>query len=177
MKKLRICLQNVREHPKGKRSCYNLPSGNKWDYVSGVLPLLETEKLSPYAMTHLECRNTHEIRQLEPIEDPKAEKQACNDNLYGIFGELEGKSSTYMCLWLGFFVTVPHHFFMNRATIYLCSKGLKLDKWMESIKTGQRGDILVLYRLCLLTDRHCVVHLNRRHLWSTLDYILDDHAI
>ena len=54
--------------PKGKRSHSNLPSGNKWDYVSSVLPLLETEKLSLYVMTCLKCRDTHEIKQLEPID-------------------------------------------------------------------------------------------------------------
>ena len=79
--------------------------------------------------------------------------------------------------WLGFFVTVHHHFFVNRARIYLKSKGLKLDEWMESIKMGRRGDILVLYRLYLLMDSHCTVHLNRNHLWSSLDYIPDGHTV
>ena len=99
--------------PKGKKSCCNLPSGNKWEYVTSVLPLLETEKLTLHAMSKLECHKTHEIKHMDPIEDPKAEKCACNDDLYRIFGELEGKSATYMHSWLGFFVTVHHQFFVD----------------------------------------------------------------
>ena len=119
----------------------------------------------------------HEIKQLDSIEDPDVEKQAQNDGLYRIFGEMEGKSATYMRSWLGFFVTVHHCFFVSCASVYLRSKGLKLDTWMESIKAGRCGDILVLYGLCLLTDSHCVVHLNRNCVWSSLDYVPEDHTV
>ena len=84
--------------PKGKKSHCNLPSGNRWDYVTGVLPLLETEKLTTHAMTKLECSETHKIKQLDPIDDPEVEHQARNDDLYRIFGEMEGKSTKYMRL-------------------------------------------------------------------------------
>ena len=60
--------------------------------------------------------------------------------------------------------------------MYLKSKGLKLDEWMESIKDGRQGDILVLYGLCLLTDSYCVVHLNRNCIWSSLEYVPEDHT-
>ena len=56
--------------PKGKKSRCNLPSGNQWDHVTGVLPL------STCDVSRLKCRETHEIQQLDPIENPKAEKQA-----------------------------------------------------------------------------------------------------
>ena len=82
-----------------------------------------------------------------------------------------------MCSWLGFFVTVHHRFFVNHASIYLKSKGLKLDEWMENIKMGRHGDILVLYRLCILTDSHCIIHLNRNQLRSSLDYVPDEHTV
>ena len=79
--------------------------------------------------------------------------------------------------WLGFFVTVHCHFFVNWAKIYLNSKGLKLDEWMESITAGRQGDIPGLYGLCLLTDSHCLVHLSRNCTWSLLDDVPGDHSV
>ena len=113
---------------------------------------------------------------MDPTENPNAEKQACND-LYRIFGELEGKLAAYTCSWFGFFVTVHPWFFISRASMYFKSKGLKLHEWMESIKASRQGDILVLYGLCLLTDSHCVVHLYRNHIWSSLEYVPENHTI
>ena len=79
--------------------------------------------------------------------------------------------------WLGFFITVHHWFFTGRACMYLKSKGLKLDEWIESIKQGHCADILALYGLCLLTDSHCVVHLSHNRLWSSLNEPPEDHKI
>ena len=47
---------------------------------------------------------------------------------------------------------------------------------MESVKQGCHADILALYGLCLLTDSHCVVHLSRNRIWSSLDDIPSNHA-
>ena len=38
-----------------------------------------------------------------------------------------------------------------------------------------KGDILVLYTLCMLFDKHVVVHLRRGLVWSTLVDISQDH--
>ena len=78
--------------------------------------------------------------------------------------------------WLGFFMIVHHCFFAGRVSMYLKSKGLKLDEWIKSVKQGHCMDILALYGLCLLTDSHCVVHLSRNRIWSSLDDIPCDHA-
>ena len=79
--------------------------------------------------------------------------------------------------WLNFFVTVHHKFFTSRANVYLKSKGLKLDEWMEGVKNSRRADVLALYGLCQLTDCHCVVHLNQNISWSTLGDAPDEHNI
>ena len=38
-----------------------------------------------------------------------------------------------------------------------------------------KGDIFILYALCMLFDRHAIVHLRNGLVWSTLDIVSDDH--
>ena len=47
---------------------------------------------------------------------------------------------------LGFFMTVHHRFFLERACMYLKSKSFHLDEWMESIKNGRYRDILMVLK-------------------------------
>ena len=62
-----------------------------------------------------------------------------------------------------------------RARRYLASKGLAFDNWMTSITDGMKGDILVLYTLCMLFDKHAIVHLRHGLVWSTLEDLSQDH--
>ena len=50
--------------------------------------------------------------------------------------------------------------FERRAAKYLASKVLTYDNWCDSITQGRKGDVLALYRLCMLFSRHAVVHLH-----------------
>ena len=38
-----------------------------------------------------------------------------------------------------------------------------------------KGDILVLYTLCMLFDKHAIVHLRHGQVWSTLEDLSIDH--
>ena len=51
---------------------------------------------------------------------------------------------------------------------YLASKVLTYDNWYDSITQGRKGDVLALYRLCMLFSCHAVVHLHNNLIWSTL---------
>ena len=62
-----------------------------------------------------------------------------------------------------------------RASRYLASKGLAFDNWMTSITGGMKGDILILYTLCMLFDKHTIVHLRHGMVWSTLADLSQDH--
>ena len=62
-----------------------------------------------------------------------------------------------------------------RARRYLASKGLAFDNWMTSITDGMKGDILVLYTLCMLFDKHAIEHLRHGMVWSTLADLSQDH--
>ena len=46
---------------------------------------------------------------------------------------------------------------------------------MTSITDGMKGDILVLYTLCMLFDKHVIVHLRHGMVWSTLADLSQDH--
>ena len=62
-----------------------------------------------------------------------------------------------------------------RASRYLASKGLAFHNWMTSITDGMKDDILVLYTLCMLFDKHAIVHLRHGMVWSTLVDLSQDH--
>ena len=65
--------------------------------------------------------------------------------------------------------------FERRAAKYLASKVLSYDNWCDSITQGRKGDVLALYRLCMLFSRHAVVHLHNNLIWSTLASIGNNH--
>ena len=51
---------------------------------------------------------------------------------------------------------------------YFKSKGMTLDNWIEGIVAGCKGDVMVLYGLCLLIERHAWVHLKDGKVWTSL---------
>ena len=65
--------------------------------------------------------------------------------------------------------------FERRAGKYLASKVLSYDNWCDSITQGRKGDVLTLYRLCMLFSCHAVVHLYNNLIWSTLASIGNNH--
>ena len=77
--------------------------------------------------------------------------------------------------WLKLFSISNQQNLEVRARRYLASKGLAFDNWMTSITDGMKGDILVLYILCMLFDKHAIVHLRHGLVWSTLEDLSQDH--
>ena len=65
--------------------------------------------------------------------------------------------------------------FERRAAKYLASKVLSYNNWCDSITQGRKGDVLALYRLCMLFSRHAVVHLYNNLIWSTLASLGNNH--
>ena len=62
------------------------------------------------------------------------------------------------------------------ARKYLTSKVLTYENWSDSISDGRKGDILVLYGLCMLLGKHTIVHLHNHLTWSTLSELDSNHA-
>ena len=63
---------------------------------------------------------------------------------------------------------VNRHNFELRASKYLALKVLTFDNWMDRVSEGRKGDILALYGLCMLFEKHAVVHLHNGVIWLTL---------
>ena len=51
------------------------------------------EKMSTHAIKILDCRQTHNLHDLDTVHDEETRKLACNDDPYRIFSELERKPS------------------------------------------------------------------------------------
>ena len=66
-------------------------------------------------------------------------------------------------------IDVHHKYFEKFTHKYLASRGLALIEWAESITSGLKGDILALFRLCLLVDKHCLLHLKNGRVWTTVE--------
>ena len=81
----------------------------------------------------------------------------------------------FICQWLKVFAISNQCNLELRASKYLASKGLAYDNWTFSITVGMKGDIFALYALCMLFNRHALVHLHNRLVWSTLDQFSEDH--
>ena len=65
--------------------------------------------------------------------------------------------------------------FELRASKYLASKVLTLDNWMDSVSERKKRDILALYGLCMLFEKHAIVHLHNSVIWSTLAQLSMEH--
>ena len=61
----------------------------------------------------------------------------------------------------------------KKAKQYLKSKGLSVDTWSESIADSRKGD---LFRLNLLMEMHCLVHLANGQIWTTLATLRGVHS-
>ena len=80
-----------------------------------------------------------------------------------------------MRTWLHLFVRLHKHSLNSMAKIYLDRKGLTLNNWLDSVQDGCKGDVLVLLGLCMLIEKHAVVHLHDGSFWSSLKDYKDSH--
>ena len=119
-------------------------------------------------MVELSCRSTHCIKA-------RSTKVHENDNLYELFRKFTNKDIKFIRHWLKLFTILNQRNLEVRASHYLASKGLAFDNWMTSITDGMKGDIPVLYTLCMLFDKHAIVHLRHGMVWSTLVDLSQDH--
>ena len=130
----------------------HIESRNPWKYVEVLRPIYETHKVPREEIVRLSCRSHHEVSST-----PKGINE--NDMLYHLFAELCGQDRKFMRTWLHLFVWLHKRFFNNMAKGYLARKGLSLDNWLDSVQEGRKGDVLTLLGLCMLIEKHALVHL------------------
>ena len=80
-----------------------------------------------------------------------------------------------MRTWLHLFVQLHKQYFNSLAATYLNRKGLTLDNWLDSMHDGHKCDVLALMRLCLLIEKHVIVHLKGGTIWTSLKVIPTTH--
>ena len=116
--------------------------------MTTLVPVDDVGKVCIDELPSLVCRSSHKVKPFESFYKE-------NYILYEIFLEGPGLNTDFMCTWLHFFMIDVHRKYFSRfASKYLASKGLKLIEWAESITNGLKGDILALFGLCLLVDKH-----------------------
>ena len=119
-------------------------------------------------MVELSCRRTHYIKA-------RSTRAPENDNLYELFTKFTKKDITFIRQWLKLYAISNKRNLEKRANRYLSSKGFAFNNWATSIMDGMKGDIFVLYTLCLLFNKHAIVHLSKGYIWTTLDLLSNDH--
>ena len=146
----------------------DIPTQNPYNYAGQVMPIYEIHRVLQSEMVELSCRSTHCIKA-------RSTNVHENDNLYELFRKFTNKDVKFMRQWLKLFSISNQQNLEVRARRYLAPKGLAFDNWMTSITDGMKGDILVLYTLCMLFDKHAIVHLRHGLVWSTLEDLSQDH--
>ena len=138
-----------------------IESRNPWKYVDHLVPIFKTHKVSKEEIANLSCRVNYEVA-------PHDQSINENDMLYHYFALLCAQDQKFMRTWLYLFIRLHKQYFNTLASIYLKCKGLSLDNWLDSIQDGCKGDVLSLLGLCLLIEKHVLVHLSNGLLWSSL---------
>ena len=151
-------------HSKQKKE-RQIESRNPWRYVDHLDLIYETHKVSKEEIANLSCRVNYEVAPRDHSIDE-------NDMLYHYFAMLCAQDRKFMRTWLHLFVHLHKHF-NHIASTYLKHKGLSLDNWLDSIREGCKGDVLTLLGLCLLVEKHVLVHLSKGMLWSSLKDLKD----
>ena len=144
-----------------KKKERKIASRNLWKYVDHLVPIFETHKVSKEEIANLSCRVNYEVAPRDHSIDE-------NDMLYHYFALLCAQDWKFMRTWLHLFVCLHKHYFNITASTYLKHKGLTLDNWLDGIQDGCKGDVLSLLGLCLLVEKHVLVHLSKGVLCSSL---------
>ena len=153
----------------GKVRARKIPSNCEYPFIDIFQPVYETQKVQKEAIEHLCCRLTHCVK-LKHVEHEDG------DILYNIFAINIGQDCEFIRRWLyHFMVEVFPKNFAGIGSTYFQSKGLSFQQWAAGILGNIKADFFALYGLCLLTDKHVVVHLKDGKIWTTLKNPPDDH--
>ena len=149
----------------GKVRTCKIPSNCEYPFTDIFQPVFETQKVQKEAIEHLCCR-----LKLKHTEHDDG------DILYNIFAINAGQNCEFIRRWLyHFMMEVYPKNFAGIGSSYLQSKGLSLQEWAAGILRDIKADFLALYGLCLLTERHAVIHLKDGKIWTSLKNPPNDH--
>ena len=49
------------------------------------------------------------------------------------------------------------------------------DSWMDCVVEGVKGDVLTLLSLCMLVEKHVIIHLKNNQVWTSFKNVPLDH--
>ena len=145
-----------------------IESCNPWKYTETLVPIYENHKVDKDEIINLDCRASHEIA-LENKTIPE------DDRMYNFFASLCGQDRKFMRTWLHLFVRLHKRYFTSLASNYFKRKGLTLENWLDSVHDGRKGDMLSLLSLCMLIEKHVLVHLHNSQIWTSLNDSTGSH--
>ena len=137
---------------------------NPWPYADNLPKLSEDMKLTKDELGKLECRLDYGIKCHAQVITESVK----NEELYRIYGEQIGKEPSFMRQWVRLYVITNKNQIKTIASDYLESKELELSMWLMGVKEVQKGDVLTLFILSVITGVHCCVHLKGHNYWTTL---------
>ena len=137
---------------------------NPWAFAEELLELSEEMKLTKAYLSKLECRLEYAIKC--DVQVMFGHEQ--NDELYRIYGEQVDKDPQFMRNWVRLYVITNKKHIQKLSTKYFQSINLNLTTWLKNLKNRNRGDVLALYVLSMITGVHCFIHLRDNKYWTSL---------
>ena len=154
-------LFNIPLRRSKKKREKKIESHNPWKYAETLIPIYENHRVDKDEITKLDCQSSHEIA----LDDKTIPEE---DRMYNFFASLCGQDRKFMRTWLHLFVRLHKRYFTSLASNYFKRKGLTLEDWLGSVHDGRKVDMLALLSLCMLVEKHVLVHLHNSQTWTSL---------
>ena len=165
-----VTLTSNRKKSKKSKGQEDKGIENPWHYCEMLPTLMEDDKLCQSDIAKLGCQEKYYIKSVKY----ECEEDRHND-IYQMFGAMIGQDYRFMRQWIRVFVAMNHKLIKEIARSYFKSNISDYMRWITDMKGNGRADVLVLFLLCKLTKKHCMVHLNENRYWSTLKDEPDTH--
>ena len=144
---------------------------NPWAFVEELPELSEEMKLTKSYLSKLECRLEYAIKcDVQAMFGPEQ-----NDELYRIYGEQVDKDPQFMRNWVRLYVITNKKHVQKLTSTYFQSINSNLTTWLKDLKNRNKGDVLALYVLSIITGVHCFIHLLDNKYWTSLKEVPDTH--
>ena len=161
---------NMLKHKKKALKEETIPNFTGYPYSEVIRDFAECNRITESKLSRLEC---HEKYYLECSLN-SFNGAALNDHLYRIYYP-KHMDTQVLRRYIAYYVNLYPKQITQKASNYLDSKKLTLDKWLKSVKEGRRGDILSVYLLSMATGSHTAVHMRNNKVWSTLKDMPTSH--
>ena len=147
-----------------------IPNFTGYPYLEVIMDFAERDRIPESELNTLECHEKYYLEwNLNSFNDAEL-----NDHLYRIYYP-KRMDTQVLRRYIAYYVNLYLKQITQKASNYLDSKKLMLNKWLKSVKEGRRGDIFCVYLLSMATGSHTAVHMRNNKVWSTLKDMPTSH--